>query len=1527
MTVHRTRADRQAAVSAGIMRHIVGANRVAAHREAKQRARAPVAAKVPEVAQSAPAAPVAPPAAPAEPAKRRMRISDDVRAAAKVNRKAAGQKVAEAAMASGSWLEPWQPPKGVLPAGSQPVKLAMDLMPEGFVQGQFGAGGGWAGDALNVSFAEGIGFLGYSYLAALTQRAEYRRISERIATEMTRKWIRFQTVNKPEDYEAPGPEPEPAMPAGAMGVPADPEEAEASTAEADAAETKQRVQDSIARKRQLDKTKRIKELEDELKRLRVKDAFYTIAEGDGWFGRYHLYLDFGVDDNEDQTPIGNGVGAVSEAKVGPEGTTRRASARIQKRKLVAVRPIEPMWCYPANYNSLDPRKPDWYNPEQWYVNGKTVHRSRLLRFVGREVPDILKPAYAFGGLSMSQMAKPYVDNWLRTRQAVCDLIESFSVSGIYTNLAGVLEEGNAEAMKRVDIFNDTRANAGAWVLDKETEEFFNVSTPLGSLDKLQAQSQEQMSSVSGIPLIILLGITPTGLNASSEGEIRSFYDTIAAFQEQFFRDHLQTVINFVMLSLWGEVDDEIRFDFVPLWSMTEKELAEIRKIEAETDGVLIDKGVITNAESRNRVANDPDSQYHDINPADVPEMPEPDMGGDDPFGGGDGGGDGGDGGEADGGFGGASDEHQEFLAFDEWNEGDHPRGQPGNAGQFAKGSGGGGKSDDMPDIPDFLKKKKPVGGIHIIPLGSKKSIKGTSGQTLHEGGQYEDADGNKFYVKKPKTKEHVANEKAAARLYQLAGVNTLDYVDAGPDHVVTRWEQLDKNRISKMTDEERKAATKDFGVHAWLSNWDAAGTGGDNQGVRNGEPVTLDVGGSLRYRAQGGPKGSAFGKKVSEIDTMRDPGKSPDAAKLYGKMSDADLKESVSRVTNIPDAKIRAAVGDDTELADILIARKQDLAKRFGVQAQDEAMMAAAMDAIGANLEDDGIVGNGYTWRGEEDPGAGEDLSFDGESVSEVAPDVFAFDEGHFDESKVKRDKDGKFAEKEGGGEGGEEGEKAEADKPKTKKEQIGAMLLAGTTPKELMTAMGWPSVSMPAQAAALGMKLTKKDGKYFGTKMTDEELAAFKEEQIAKKAAKMAGVKLPEAQSTEEPKNITETATFKKAEELNKKGDLGSMAGQPAPKLNELPKGPADGGKPKSYSEFLGALAESAQSNEGNAAIKEKVTALFKNNPEFAKQYKENAKPEMVAKLEKQVPGIFDAPKPKAPQASPDDIAKAKKSVALQMQYVKANAKPETATYKKMADELLEEFNSKWTGKEGLTNEQLNEKVQDFKNLGAAVTQLAQVEGKQKAEIVKAEQEKAAWEAKKAAEKEKADLAEAFAKDPELKTHYEAMEALFGGGKASANYLAHAAKKLKSSGYAKHLTPEGAVPIIAYSGSHYAQLNAEVRKGVMSVEQYKFMKSLNQALDKLPAYDGVTYRKAPSHSVDLSLYQPGKVVEERGFTSTSKNKGTWHGDVQYTIHGKSGRDIQSLSSHPGEAEVLFKSGARFYVESKQGNHIVLREL
>ncbi len=168
------------------------------------------------------------------------------------------------------------------------------------------------------------------------------------------------------------------------------------------------------------------------------------------------------------------------------------------------------------------------------------------------------------------------------------------------------------------------------MLDKDSEEFDNVTVPLSGLHELQAQSQEHMCSVTGIPLVKFTGISPTGLNASDEGQIRVFYDAIAAYQEKFFRENLTKVFHFLQLNLWGKVDPDLSFVFEPLWSLDEAALAGMRKTEADTDGSYIDRGVLSPKEVRERLAGDPDSPYASIDVEDVPEPPA-EEGAPDPF--------------------------------------------------------------------------------------------------------------------------------------------------------------------------------------------------------------------------------------------------------------------------------------------------------------------------------------------------------------------------------------------------------------------------------------------------------------------------------------------------------------------------------------------------------------------------------------------------------------------------------------------------------------------------------------------------------------------------------------------------------------------------------------------------------------------------------------------------------------------------------------------------------------------------------
>src|SRR5262249_33490720 len=108
------------------------------------------------------------------------------------------------------------------------------------------------------------------------------------------------------------------------------------------------------------------------------------------------------------------------------------------------------------------------------------------------------------------------------------------------------------------------------------------------------------------------GLSPHGLNASSEGEIRVFYDSILAYQERFLRGNLQIIFNIMGIHLWGRADPDIDFVFESLYETNDLEQANIRKIDAETSQLLVDSGVILPAEERQRIAESPDSLFANL---------------------------------------------------------------------------------------------------------------------------------------------------------------------------------------------------------------------------------------------------------------------------------------------------------------------------------------------------------------------------------------------------------------------------------------------------------------------------------------------------------------------------------------------------------------------------------------------------------------------------------------------------------------------------------------------------------------------------------------------------------------------------------------------------------------------------------------------------------------------------------------------------------------------------------------------------
>jgi hypothetical protein len=201
------------------------------------------------------------------------------------------------------------------------------------------------------------------------------------------------------------------------------------------------------------------------------------------------------------------------------------------------------------------------------------------------------------------------------------------------------------------------------------------------------------------------------------------------------------------------------------------------------------------------------------------------------------------------------------------------------------------------------------------------------------GGIFQDESGRRYYVKTLESAAHARNETIAARLYKIAGASTLNYVPAAaPNQISTQWVHLDKKCVAHLSEDQRKQAQRWFGVHAWTANWDVAGFNGDNQGVTNGKVLTLDVSGALSFRAQGDPKGKAFGICVDEINVLRTDDSNPHAVKLFAGMSSKEIEQAIMLVMRIPDERIRQVIIESRgghKLADQMLARKANMSRRL----------------------------------------------------------------------------------------------------------------------------------------------------------------------------------------------------------------------------------------------------------------------------------------------------------------------------------------------------------------------------------------------------------------------------------------------------------------------------------------------------------------------------------------------------------------------------------------------------------------------
>jgi phage-related protein (TIGR01555 family) len=265
---------------------------------------------------------------------------------------------------------------------------------------------------------------------------------------------------------------------------------------------------------------------------------------------------------------------------------------IDRRFIVAhtyYEEIGPMYGEVEIYNIINP-----------FGNQKNtlVHESRVLRFDGAPVDLLMRRRLAGWTLSSLQACYDVMRQFDTSFQSVSQLMSDISQATMkIKGLAQMISSDPRTLQTRMTMVDMSRSSGRMIFLDADNEEFKREPTPLTGVSDTIEMQMLRMSAAAEMPVAILFGREPSGLNATGDADFRRFYDTIAGEQVQVLEPRLCRLYTLICLAKDGPTggkmpDGGLEFVWHKLYAPSELEQSTIRWNMAQADDKYIANGTL-----------------------------------------------------------------------------------------------------------------------------------------------------------------------------------------------------------------------------------------------------------------------------------------------------------------------------------------------------------------------------------------------------------------------------------------------------------------------------------------------------------------------------------------------------------------------------------------------------------------------------------------------------------------------------------------------------------------------------------------------------------------------------------------------------------------------------------------------------------------------------------------------------------------------------------------------------------------------
>jgi hypothetical protein len=241
--------------------------------------------------------------------------------------------------------------------------------------------------------------------------------------------------------------------------------------------------------------------------------------------------------------------------------------------------------YPSIDLISDMSDPEFGLPEFYEIRDEhgvftqKVHYSRVVRFIGRELPFWEKVVELYWGQSEIEAIYEEIVKRDNVSNNIASLTFRANISVMeMQNLDQLFTVGGSEPQKRfwtmLQAQSVAESNLGVRLINKG-DTVHQLQYAFTGLAEVYEQFLYDVAGAARMPFTKLYGRSPAGMNATGESDSRNYNDYLEEVRESSFRPVIEKLLPIMALSAWGEIPDDLDIQFDSMWTPTEVEKAQI----------------------------------------------------------------------------------------------------------------------------------------------------------------------------------------------------------------------------------------------------------------------------------------------------------------------------------------------------------------------------------------------------------------------------------------------------------------------------------------------------------------------------------------------------------------------------------------------------------------------------------------------------------------------------------------------------------------------------------------------------------------------------------------------------------------------------------------------------------------------------------------------------------------------------------------------------------------------------------------